>query len=105
MHGGRGGLEGPARPDRAGIKLEALGAMKKLLTLALLVGVFAGGYHLGHRPDAPDLPIFAKHCAVQAVDIGGRVARWASAQWEQMKAASDDPALASASSGAPSQEK
>lgn len=79
--------------------------MRKLLTLALLVGMFAGGYHMGHRPDAPDLPTFAKQCSVQAVDIGWRVARWASAQWEQMKASSDDQALASASSGGPSQEE
>ena len=84
---------------------EALRAMRKLLTFILLVGVFYGGYELGRQPGAPDLRPVVKKCYVCAHDVSWRVAQWASAKWEEMRANSTDPAVADGYGGASSQEE
>ena len=105
LHGSPGGREGPAWAHREEPKSEALGAMRKLFTLILLVGAFCGGYQFGHQPGAPDPAPFAKKCCVQASHISRRVARWASAKWEEINASPTDQGVASACGGETSQEQ
>lgn len=78
--------------------------MRKLLILVLLVGAFYGGYELGRRPGAPDLTPYAKKGYVCAHDISRRVARWASAEWDQINAAPADQGIGDAYNGTARQE-
>jgi len=61
---------GSARGDG----LEALGKMRRLLGLALLIGVFAGGYHLGRLKGSPDLIGYAHQAVVVVAAVIGDVA-------------------------------
>lgn len=41
--------------------MEALAAVRRLLTIILLVGAFLGGYYLGHCEGSPDIFAWARN--------------------------------------------
>ena len=68
--GGRRPTKGPARRD----SLEALDNMRRIIGLALLIGVFLGGYHLGRQKDSPDLVGYARQAVVAVAAVVGDIA-------------------------------
>ena len=48
--------------------------MRRLLGLALLIGAFAGGHHLGRQKDSPDLIGYARRAIVAVAAVAGDVA-------------------------------
>lgn len=67
--GGRAATKGPARRD----VLEALDNMRRIIGLALLIGVFLGGYHLGRQKDSPDLIGYARQAVVAVAAVAGDI--------------------------------
>jgi hypothetical protein len=48
--------------------------MRRIIGLALLIGVFAGGYHLGRQKDSPDLIGYARQAVTAIAAVAGDVA-------------------------------
>ena len=68
--GGRRPTKAPARRD----PLEALDKMRRIIGLALLIGVFLGGYHLGRQKDSPDLVGYARQAVLAVAAVAGDIA-------------------------------
>ena len=68
--GGRPATKAPARWDA----LEALDNMRRIIGLALLIGVFLGGYHLGRQKDSPDIVGYARQAVVAVATVAGDIA-------------------------------
>ncbi len=48
--------------------------MRRIIGLALLIGVFLGGYHLGRQKDSPDLIGYAHQAVVAVAAVAGDLA-------------------------------
>jgi len=48
--------------------------MRRIIGLALLIGVFLGGYHLGRQKDSPDLIGYTRQAVVAVAAVAGDLA-------------------------------
>jgi hypothetical protein len=68
--GGRLETKDPAMRDQP----EALDNMRRIIGLALLIGAFLGGYHLGRQKDSPDVIGYARQAVVAVAAVAGEIA-------------------------------
>lgn len=59
---------------RMWLHLEGWCVFYKLFATVMLVGVFLGGYYLGHKPQSPDIFAWAQRAYHQAAEVSDQLA-------------------------------